>query len=106
MKSYKWIAVMAVTMTLLAISGDAMAADDLYKSGVGQGAGLAIGLAVIGGGIGQGFAARAALEGIACNPTASTKIFTPMIICLALVESLVIYALVVSYWLSSAITGG
>lgn len=57
---------------------------------------IAIGLAVFGGALGQGKAAAAALEGIARNPEASAKIFTPLIISLALIESLVIYALVIS----------
>jgi F-type H+-transporting ATPase subunit c len=60
------------------------------------GAGLTMGLAVFGGGMGQGRAAAAALEGIARNPGASGKITTPMILGLALIESLVIYALVIA----------
>lgn len=59
-------------------------------------AGLAIGLAALGGSLGQGRAAGAALEGIARNPNASGKIFTPMILGLALIESLVIYALIIA----------
>jgi len=62
-------------------------------------AGLAIGIAAAGGSIGQGRAAAAALEGIARNPNASGKLFTPMILGLALIESLVIYALVVAIML-------
>lgn len=62
-------------------------------------AGLAIGLAAFGGSLGQGKAAAAALEGIARNPNASDKLFTPMILGLALIESLVIYALVVAIML-------
>ena len=38
----------------------------------------------------------AALDGIARNPGAADKIRTPMILGLALIESLVIYALVIS----------
>jgi F-type H+-transporting ATPase subunit c len=38
----------------------------------------------------------AALEGIARNPGAAGKIVTPMIIGLAMIESLVIYGLVVA----------
>jgi len=72
--------------------------------GAGLGAGLAIGLAALGGGIGQGKAASSALEGIARNPGASGKIMTPMIIGLALIESLVIYALVVSILLMGKIS--
>ncbi len=60
------------------------------------GAGLAIGLAAIGGALGQGRAASAALEGIARNPNASGKLFTPLILGLALIESLVIYAFVIA----------
>lgn len=60
-------------------------------------AGLGIGIAAFGGSLGQGRAAAAALEGIARNPGASDKIFTPMILGLALIESLVIYALVISF---------
>ncbi len=62
--------------------------------------GLGLGIAAAGGGIGQGRAAAAALDGIARNPGASGKIFTPMILGLALIESLVIYSLVVSLILS------
>jgi F-type H+-transporting ATPase subunit c len=62
-------------------------------------AGLAMGLAVLGGGMGQGRAASAALEGIARNPGASGKIFVPMIICMALIESLVIFAFVIAFFL-------
>jgi len=60
------------------------------------GASLAIGLSAIGGALGQGKAVAAALEGIARNPGAAGKIVTPMIIGLAMIESLVIYGLVVA----------
>ncbi|MDZ4677284.1 MAG: ATP synthase F0 subunit C [Oligoflexia bacterium] len=64
------------------------------------GAALAIGIAAFGGAIGQGKAAAAALDGIARNPAAQGKIFVPMIIGLALIESLVIYALIIAFNLS------
>jgi F-type H+-transporting ATPase subunit c len=60
------------------------------------GAALAIGLAAFGGALGQGRTVAAALEGIARNPGAAGKIVTPMIIGLAMIESLVIYGLVVA----------
>jgi len=69
------------------------------KMAIAIGAGLGIGLAAFGGALGQGRASAAALEGIARNPHASGKIFTPFILGLALIESLVIYALVVSIML-------
>ena len=60
-------------------------------------AALAISIAAFGGALGQGKAATAALEGIARNPSASGRIFTPMILGLALIESLVIYALLIAF---------
>jgi len=63
------------------------------------GAGLAIGLAVLGGALGQGRAAAAALEGISRNPGASARIQTPMILGLALIESLVLFALLIAFLL-------
>jgi F-type H+-transporting ATPase subunit c len=60
-------------------------------------AALAIGLAALGGGLGQGRAAASALDGIARNPQASGKIFVPMIVALALIESLVIYGLLIAF---------
>lgn len=66
---------------------------------IALGAGLAIGLAAIGGAIGQAMTAASALDGIARNPAAQSKIFTPMIIGLALIESLVIYAFVIAFFL-------
>ena len=57
---------------------------------------LGLGLAALGGALGQSRAASAALEGIARNPQAADKIFTPLILSLAFIESLVIYALVIA----------
>jgi F-type H+-transporting ATPase subunit c len=73
---------------------------DAYKSlGLALGAGFAIGIAAFGGALGQSRAAAAALEGIGRNPGSADKIFTPMIIGLALIESLVIYALLIAFML-------
>lgn len=60
-------------------------------------AALAIGVAAFGGALGQGRVAAVALEGIARNPSASSKISTPMILGLALIESLVLYAFVIAF---------
>ena len=62
-------------------------------------AGIAIGLAAFGGALGQGRAAAAALEGIARNPGASDKVFTPMILALAMTESLVIFSWLIALFL-------
>lgn len=64
---------------------------------VAIGAAIAIGLAVFGGTSAQGKAAAAALEGIARNPAAGDKLFTPLILSLALIESLVILAFLVAF---------
>lgn len=61
------------------------------------GAALAIGIAALGGALGQGKTASAALEAIGRNPSAQGKIFVPMIIGLALIESLVLYAFVIAF---------
>ena len=66
-------------------------------------AAIAIGLPALGGALGQGRAASAALEGIARNPGASGKIFTPMILGMALIESLVLFGLLMAFVLSGYI---
>ncbi len=60
-------------------------------------AGFGIAIASFGGALGQGKAIAAGLEGIARNPSAQNKIFIPMIVGLALIESLVIYTLVIAF---------
>lgn len=64
---------------------------------IALGCGLGIGIAALGTGIGMGTAINAALNGIARNPEATGKIQTNMIIGLALIESLCIYALVICF---------
>jgi F-type H+-transporting ATPase subunit c len=70
---------------------------------VAIGAGIAVGLAALGGALGQGRAASSALDGIARNPQASGKIFTPMIIGLALTESLVLLAWLIANGLTGKV---
>jgi F-type H+-transporting ATPase subunit c len=59
-------------------------------------AGLAVGLAAIGPGIGQGTAAGYAVEGIARQPEAEGKIRGALLLSFAFMESLTIYGLVVA----------
>jgi F-type H+-transporting ATPase subunit c len=59
-------------------------------------AGLSVGLAAIGPGIGQGQAAGATVEGIARQPEAENKLRGTLLLSLAFMESLTIYGLVVS----------
>ena len=62
-------------------------------------AGFGLGIAALGGALGQGRAVSTALEGIARNPGAADKIRGPMILGLALIESLVIYSLIIAFLL-------
>jgi F-type H+-transporting ATPase subunit c len=73
------------------------------KKWIGLACGLGIAIAAFGGSLGQGRTASSALDGIARNPGASGKIFTPMILGLALIESLVIYSLIISIMLMGKI---
>ena len=68
----------------------------LYLAILALAAGFGVPVAVISAALGQGRIGAAALEGIARQPEASGRIQTAMIIALALVESLAIYALLVS----------
>ncbi|GAB4536747.1 MAG: hypothetical protein Fur0020_04960 [Thermodesulfovibrionia bacterium] len=67
-----------------------------YFSMAALACGIGIGLAALGTGIGQGIGLAKANEGVARNPNASGKITTTLIIGLAMIESLCIYALVVA----------
>jgi F-type H+-transporting ATPase subunit c len=101
MKTTKWITA-SLLMTL--ISSAAYAQEAAMNQGGGitdkglaaLGAFLGLGLAAFAGALGQAKAASAAYEGIARNPGAADKLFTPLILGLAFIESLVIYALVIA----------
>lgn len=113
-KLYAWLMGLIPTMF---IAGTAFAQDEkaveLARKMVNPGsgaaaaiaAGFAISVAAFGGALAQGKTAAAALEGIARNPGAQNKIFTPMILGLALIESLVIYALIIAFLLLGKIPG-
>ena len=59
--------------------------------------GLGIGIAAFGCGIGMGLGLKGACEGIARNPDVSGKVTGTMILAFAFIESLAIYALVISF---------
>ncbi|MBR9987940.1 MAG: ATP synthase F0 subunit C [Desulfosarcina sp.] len=59
-------------------------------------AGFGMAIAAFGCGIGQGIGLRSAVEGIARNPESSGKVTVTLLIGLAMIESLAIYALVVA----------
>lgn len=69
------------------------------------GAGMIMGVASGLGALGQGKAAAAALEGMARNPQASDKLFTPLILSLALMESLVLFSFAIAFLLQNKVPG-
>ena len=95
-----------LTLPVLTSAWPALAAED---GGMGNGAyfalaaGFAIGVAAFGCGMGQGRVGASAMEGLARNPQAKDAMFVPMIIGLALIESIAIYALVVAILLYTKI---
>ncbi len=94
-------------LAVFAVSAVAFAQDDaqlaIVKASQGGwialGATIGLGLAALGGALGQGRTAATALDGIARNPGAADKLFTPMILGLALIESLVLYSLLIALML-------
>jgi len=68
----------------------------LYFFALALATGFGVALAAFGGALGQARAVAAALEGLARQPEAGPRLLTLLIIGLAFVESLTIYALVMS----------
>lgn len=100
MQHIRKVASLAVGL-VLGLSGVAYAAEGGSDSGmIALSAGLAIGIAAVGAAIGQGRAVAAAMESIGRNPNSADRIQTPMIIGIAFIEALAIYALVIAFTLS------
>ena len=101
MNKLKYIGLAMLTMAVMAMTAAAQApaqaaADSSKAIGTGLaviGFGLAVGLA----GIGQGLAGSRAAEGAARNPGAAGTVQTIMIIALALIESLVLFAMLIVF---------
>lgn len=111
MKKYKYVlfATLAIALMAVASMAQVLTPEELtnlgaknavdptvlsYKAlGGGIGFGLAAGLA----GIGQGLVGSRAAEGAARNPGAAGTVQTMMIIALALIESLVLFALLIVF---------
>src|SRR2546421_2406566 len=96
--SILFFAVIGFLMTAMPVFGQAQepAADNsVGLKAIAAGVGFAI--AVFGGALGQSRIGAAACEGAARNPGAAAKIQTMMILGLALIESLVLFALVIVF---------
>jgi F-type H+-transporting ATPase subunit c len=100
MNKFKYIFFASLALALMALPALAQGAADNESTvnaskalGAGIGFGLAAGLA----GIGQGLVGSRAAEGAARNPGAAGTVQTMMIIALALIESLVLFALLIVF---------
>ncbi|MDD2870348.1 MAG: ATP synthase F0 subunit C [Candidatus Gracilibacteria bacterium] len=84
-----------------AIYGLIVAFQLIVKDGISMvaaaGAGLAIGLAGLGAGVGEGILVGGAIKAMEKNPEVKGKIMTLMVLFVALVESAAIYGLVISF---------
>ena len=88
------------TVALLGMASMAFAANKLNPASLGTAclaAALGIGIAAFGCAIGMGLGLKGATEGISRNPDASGKVTGTMILAFAFIESLAIYALVISF---------
>ena len=102
----KIVPVLLAATVMLLVADPAFAQDaNAYKGYVGLGAGLGMGFATLGGALAQGMAAKGALEGIARNPGSQTTVLVPMVLGLALIESLVLFAWVIAFLLLGKIAG-
>ena len=91
------LGIFMAAVPVLAQGGDAATAAANSAVGVKAiAAGVGFAIAVFGGALGQSRIGAAACEGAARNPGAAAKIQTMMILGLALIESLVLFALVIS----------
>jgi len=85
------------TVAMLGLAAVAFAADggSSVSSAAALSTAIGMGLAALGCGIGQGLGVKGACEGLARNPEVGGKLTTTLILGLAFIESLAIYALVV-----------
>jgi F-type H+-transporting ATPase subunit c len=100
MNKFKYVLFSTLAIALMSVAAMGQGAPDNESTvsaakaiGGGIGFGLAAGLA----GIGQGLVGSRAAEGAARNPGAAGTIQTMMIIALALIESLVLFALLIVF---------
>ena len=94
------VSVMAVAGVAAAQEGAAaVATGDSSRGFMAIAVAIGIGIAALGGALSQGRAASAALEGISRNPNAADKVFVPMILGLAFIESLVLFTWVLMFLL-------
>ena len=97
------IAILASPLLAMVQEGAAAGGGD-YRAGlIAIAANIGIGIAAFGSALGQGRMAASAMESIGRNPNSATAIFVPMIIGLAFIEALTLYALVIAFFLQAKI---
>lgn len=94
---YSTLALALMALPAMAQAGGAADNEFTVNSAKAIGAGIGFGIAAGFAGIGQGLVGRGATEGVARNPGAAGNIQTMMIIALALIESLVLFALLIVF---------
>lgn len=106
----KVVSFVATAAVVLVFSGAALAAaeaaaeaDSTAKVAIALASGFGIAIAAFGAALGQGRMAAAAMESIGRNPSAADKIQLPMILGLAFIEALAIYALIIAFALQGKI---
>jgi F-type H+-transporting ATPase subunit c len=103
----KWFTMLAALAAVFLVGpGTALAQDgaaDPSKGWIALAAGLAVAVAGFGAALGQGRAVAAAMESIGRNPNAADRIQLPMIIGIAFMEALAIYALIIAFFLQGKI---
>ncbi len=95
-------AIMASPLLAMAqeAAGGAAAGGSPLRAGlIALAANIGVGIAAFGSALGQGRMAASAMESIGRNPNSQTQLFVPMIIGLAFIEALTLYALVIAYLL-------
>lgn len=98
------VAAVVVAAPAFAAEAAGPGGDGLWYHGlIALAAGLGLGLAAFGAALGQGRATAAAMESIGRNPNAADRIFTPLIVGLALMEALALYALVIAFFLQGKV---
>ena len=81
-----------VVAALVLLASDVALAQDGGKAGVSLGAGMCLGIAALGGAIGQGNTVRGYFDGVSRNPQAVGMMTTNFYVGMALIESLVLVA--------------
>ena len=102
MKRFNKLVFVGVSLLLIAapVLAQGNAAAETHDFNIGLkalAAGIGFAIAVVGGALGQSRIGAAACEGAARNPGAAGKIQTMMILGLALIESLVLFALLIVF---------